>query len=88
MPSLTVTTHPRYPLSMKICKTEPSNCEQLDRVFSYMKDWTGGECGSVDSDWCVNGEDFVSGTEERYYAYCVQQTTQHPLYYYNAVRCS
>ena len=48
-----------------------------------MKNWYGGECGSVGTDWCANGDDFVSGTDEAspgrtqtgretYYAYCAK----------------
>ena len=46
-----------------------------------MKNWYGGECGSVGSDWCANGDDHVVGSLEAgpghtqaniepYYGYC------------------
>jgi len=49
-----------------------------------MKNWYGGECGRVGSDWCANGDDFVAGTTEvspgqeelaepeTYYGYCAK----------------
>ena len=48
-----------------------------------MKNWYGGACGSVGSDWCANGNDFVSGTDgnrETFYAYCAIVNTSTPLY--------
>ena len=66
-----------------LCNTKPKNCQQFEGVFSYMRNWYGGECGSVGSDWCANGDDFVSGTNqaspgrtqtnrETYYGYCAE----------------
>ena len=42
-------------------------------MFSYKKNWVGGECGVVDSKWCAGGKGFVSTDYRPYYAYCVQQ---------------
>ena len=66
-----------------LCNTKPKNCQQFEGVFSYMRNWYGGECGSVGSDWCANGDDFASGTNqaspgrtqtnrETYYGYCAE----------------
>ena len=60
-------------MSMKICNDKPSQCEQLEGVFSYMKDWGKGECGAVNGYWCVSGKYLVSDSDTTYYAYCVLQ---------------
>ena len=63
----------RYPLSKILCKQKPTKCPQLNGMFSYKKNWVGGECGVVDSRWCAGGKGFVSTDYRPYYAYCVQQ---------------
>jgi len=64
-PLSTNCNNPMYPLSKVICSgSKPRNCPQFEGVFSYMKNWYGGECGRVGSDWCANGDDFVAGTTE------------------------
>lgn len=84
-PLSTNCNNPMYPLSKVICSgSKPRNCPQFEGVFSYMKNWYGGECGRVGSDWCANGDDFVAGTTEvspgqeelaepeTYYGYCAK----------------
>ena len=64
-PLSTNCNNPMYPLSKLLCYgSKPRNCDQFEGVFSYMKNWHGGECGSVGYDWCANGDDFVAGTLE------------------------
>ena len=65
----------RTTLAKKVCPETPNskNCPQLEGVFSYMKNYSGGECGKVGPTACAKGKDYVSGPEKRYYAYCVQQ---------------
>ena len=46
---------------------------QAEGLFTYMKDWSGGECGYVGSArQCAQGKDLVSGTRDSYFAFCVQ----------------
>jgi len=84
-PLSTNCNNPMYPLSKVICDgSKPRNCPQFEGVFSYMKNWYGGECGRVGSDWCANGDDFVAGSTEvspgqeelpeaeTYYGYCAK----------------
>lgn len=84
-PLSTNCNNPMFSLSKILCSGQkPRNCAAFEGVFSYMKSWYGGECGSVGTDWCANGDDYQSGTTqagpgheleevETYYAYCAKQ---------------
>ena len=41
---------------------------QMDGVFNYMNNWSGGECGIFNGDLCAHGNDCVSG-DTTYYDY-------------------
>ena len=47
-------------------------CDALEGLFNYRE---LGECGQVDGEICVDGNDFVSGTEEGeiYYGFCAKE---------------
>ena len=62
---------PRYQLAEKLCNTKPKNCPQMEGLFSYMKNWPGGECGKVGHSFCARGKNLVSSSETTYYGYCV-----------------
>ena len=59
-------------ISNLICNnTDPRNCTQLQGVFGYSKGWSDGECGVVDNKYCAKGNDYLSGNNTLYYAFCV-----------------
>ena len=57
---------------MIICNTDPRYCDQFNRVFNYMYNYSPGECGVVDGNWCVTGNSYVVGDLETY-GYCALQ---------------
>ena len=57
---------------------------QAEGLFTYMKDWSGGECGYVGSAReCAQGKLLVSGTRDSYFAFCVQYEELYDLYGYD-----
>ena len=60
------------PIAGRICHVvDPRQCKEMDGLFSYMNDYSGGEAGVVGGTWLAQGKSYVSG-EKTYYAYCVQ----------------
>ena len=60
-------------LSKLICNVlvHPEECPQLEGMFTYMKEWSGSECGLLDGDFCKKGKEYVSSKKTPYYAHCI-----------------
>ena len=50
-------------------------CDAMEGIFNYMFERSGGECGLVNGVVCVDGNEYVSGTEEGeiYYGFCAKE---------------
>jgi len=64
--------NPMYGLSKKLCGKTHTDCPQMDGLFNYMKNWHGGEYGTVSGAY-VLGKEHTSGNGKTYYAYCIKQ---------------
>ena len=66
--------NPMSGLSVKLCGSGkyPNTCPQMEGLFNYMNNWSGGECGTVGGGWCVEGKSYVSGKTATYFAYCIK----------------
>ena len=57
--------------SKAICGAElPKGCSELWGVFNFLNDWSNGDCGVLEKDWCAPGKDKMSTKENTYYALC------------------
>merc|ERR1711976_98594 len=71
--------NPMKPLSKILCDGKcPKGCSKFDRVFSYMAEWGGEECGSVGGRYCANGRSYTSGEivqgeSQTYFGYCAKE---------------
>jgi len=66
---------PMKGLAKKVCgdnTTTPRDCKELNGLFNYIKNWSGGECGVVNGAYCAQGKDYTPANPPVYYAYCVK----------------
>ena len=55
-------------------RSDVASCDEVERLFSYMTDFGGKECGNVAGSWCASGSDYVAGGNgAEYFAYCAEQ---------------
>ena len=59
------------PITQQICNvTDPRKCQELERLFVYGKDWSGGEAGVVGGSYPAGGKVQLAGDNDTF-AYCV-----------------
>ena len=62
------------PLSQILCNTYPADCDIMNGLFNYLRNGSYGECGAIiGRTWCAHGNDYVSGDDGTFYAYCSRQ---------------